>query len=165
MRTVLPGSSHRRAIYFWKQDSQTRRRTPKRLVGVQLCTLYLLQICQIQVRIQDLMKGGGRNFTEACSADQSARGAEKRFSPSFSRLSGWTVVAPLWFAPQVPDVICARIDAAYACRETSSGYRLSGHVHGQGRTSTIDSGGMPPTWKLTLVARCSENNSERIADM
>ena len=95
-----------------------------------------------QGQIQDFVKGGARYFTEACSADQSAQSAEKIFHLHFPVVRmgccGTFVVC-------TASSRCARIDAAYACRETSSGYRLSGHVPGQGWTSTIDSGGMPPT--------------------
>ena len=89
-------------------------------------------------------EGGARYFTEVCSADQSARSAEKNFRLHFPVVRmgccGTFVVC-------TASSRCARIDAAYACRETSRGYRLSGHRHvpGQGQTSTIDSGGMSPT--------------------
>jgi len=97
---------------------------------------------QHQGRIQDFVKGGARYFTSAHSADQSMRSAEKIFRLHFP---------VVWMGCRGTFVVCTassrcvRIDAAYAHRETSSSYRLSGHVPGQGRTSTIDSGGMPPT--------------------
>jgi len=34
----------------------------------------------------------------------SPREAQKKFFAFIFQLSGWTVVAPSWFAPQVPDV-------------------------------------------------------------
>ena len=102
--------------------------------------VMLSEFQSLQGRIQEFVKGGARYFTEAHSADQSAQSLEK-----FIRLHFPVVRMGCrgTFVVCTASSRCARIDAAYACRETLSGYRLSGHVPGQGRTSTIDSGGMP----------------------
>jgi len=49
-----------------------------------------------QGRIRDFVKGGARY--------QFHRGVRKKFFAFIFQLSGWAVVAPSWFASQVPDV-------------------------------------------------------------
>ena len=96
----------------------------------------------VQGQIQDFVKGGA-GILQRRVAPISPRKARKKNFAFIFQLSGWAVVAPSWFAPQVPDVRGSMLHTHAERRRAAIG--LSGHVPGQGRMSTIDSGGMPPT--------------------
>ena len=64
----------------------------------------VLNFCHIyQGRIQDFVKGGA-GILHRRVAPISPREARKNFFAFIFQLSGWAVVAPSWFAPEVPDV-------------------------------------------------------------